>query len=333
MAEEYVFEIEEGVRIMPIRCMIYGPPGVGKTTLVAGAEDPLFADLEQGSVMLNVARNKKPIDTWEKLMALTSHVANGKHKYKTYVLDTLDKAEQLLHDYLCRTNKNNKGNVYPVSRVDDIGGGFGRGYDAAVEEGRRFCALLEKIWERGIAYVLIAHAKLENVHNPTGPDYDRYNLAIHKKLCGMFYAMCDIVLFANNPLIVKNDTHTDDKRYRAIGGDARYLYTRGGAAYMAKNRYGLNQRIEMSWDTLMAGVKAGNSPAALKTQIAEKLSRINNADVSAKVAEKMREIGDNVAGLITITGRLDANLAKLDEQAAAAEESRVHQVSVAAAAS
>jgi adenylate kinase len=40
---------------MPPRVLIYGPPGVGKTTLVSDA-DALFVDVEGGSGQLEVAR-------------------------------------------------------------------------------------------------------------------------------------------------------------------------------------------------------------------------------------------------------------------------------------
>src|SRR5688572_27062951 len=48
--------VKRGVMKEPLRALIYGPPGVGKTTLAAHAPAPIWLDVEGGSGELDVAR-------------------------------------------------------------------------------------------------------------------------------------------------------------------------------------------------------------------------------------------------------------------------------------
>ena len=48
--------IKRGVQQRPQRVIIYGPEGVGKSTLAAGLPAPLFLDTEEGTQHMNVDR-------------------------------------------------------------------------------------------------------------------------------------------------------------------------------------------------------------------------------------------------------------------------------------
>lgn len=48
--------IKRGVQQRPQRVIIYGPEGVGKSTLAAGLPAPVLLDTEQGSSHIDVAR-------------------------------------------------------------------------------------------------------------------------------------------------------------------------------------------------------------------------------------------------------------------------------------
>ena len=49
--------IKRGVQQRPQRVIIYGPEGVGKSTLAAGLPAPLFLDTEEGTQHMNVDRS------------------------------------------------------------------------------------------------------------------------------------------------------------------------------------------------------------------------------------------------------------------------------------
>lgn len=49
--------IKRGKQQRPQRVIIYGPEGVGKSTLAAGLPAPLFLDTEEGTQHMNVGRS------------------------------------------------------------------------------------------------------------------------------------------------------------------------------------------------------------------------------------------------------------------------------------
>lgn len=53
--------IKRGVQQRPQRVIIYGPEGVGKSTLAAGLPAPLFLDTEEGTQHMNVDRMRQTI--------------------------------------------------------------------------------------------------------------------------------------------------------------------------------------------------------------------------------------------------------------------------------
>lgn len=104
-----------------IKLLIYGDPGVGKTTLVASAEEVesmrpvLFVDIEGG---LKSIRKKFPdihtitIKTdyddkgkpkklaWDKLYELYEELKLGKHSYNTIIIDSVTEAYRLLMEWV-----------------------------------------------------------------------------------------------------------------------------------------------------------------------------------------------------------------------------------------
>lgn len=327
MAEEFDLEIEEGVSEGAERILLYGTPGIGKSTWAAGAPDPFFLDLERGTRQLKVARNKKPIDTWEKLIAVLKQlmVMESFH-YKTLVIDTLDRAEWLNWVYICKNNKIQRSGVsvnVPVESIEEVNGGYGKGYTVAYEEWRRFFGLLETVQRRlGIRVILLAHAKLENVPNPNGSDYMRYSLKLHKQAASMFYEVCDAVLFASHNVIAKKEGYMDGKRARGISDGTRHLYTREAPTHVAKNRYNLPDDIELSWDVFTMEVARGHSPDLLIETMRKKAAEVDESMLE-KLEGGITRAGGDSDKLIRLSGWLDTQIQKIIERRAAEIEQAV----------
>lgn len=58
------------------KCVLYGPEGIGKSTLAAQFPAPLFIDTENGTKELDVARFDKPT-SWEMLLQEVRYVLNS----------------------------------------------------------------------------------------------------------------------------------------------------------------------------------------------------------------------------------------------------------------
>lgn len=306
-AKPFALKVTRGRQDDPERLLVYGSAGIGKSTLAANAPAPIFLDLEGGSAQLDVARADGLL-RWEDLLGAVQALQTEAHDFQTAVIDTLDRAEWLCWQHL--TQKVN------VRSIEQVGKGYGKGYTAAYEEFRRLFAALEALWRsRRMRVIVLAHAALEKVQNPTGPDYQRYTLKVHKQVAGLFYEACDATLFAHYDVAVSKDEDTD--RGKAVAAsDVRYVYTSEQPTHLAKNRYGLPTRMPLSWDALAEGIARGNSPALLKATIRAKAARLGS-ETAAKVEQLLARAGDHVAQLVDLHARVVARAAALPAESPA----------------
>ena len=203
---DFELEVEDGVSAdAPERIAIFGEGAVGKSVWAAGAPRPFFVDVERSSRKIpDVARNRRPIETWQQLRAAVAWLAAARHPYQTAVLDTLDRAEWLCWAYLREE--------YKAKSLEDIGGGYGKGALAALEQMRLLFASLERLCERRDMHVIVvAHQRSETIKNPMGADYQRYNFKVDAKLAGLIHEACDHVFFARRDVQVAERTFEPTK--------------------------------------------------------------------------------------------------------------------------
>ena len=94
-------KISKGKKKQAVRVVLYGTEGIGKTTLAAHFPKPLFIDVEQGSYQIDVERFDG-ITTWADVLAAIGYVEQNPDSCKTLVLDTADKAEQMLVEQILK---------------------------------------------------------------------------------------------------------------------------------------------------------------------------------------------------------------------------------------
>lgn len=223
------------------KVVIYGPEGIGKSTLAAQFPDPLFIDTEGSTKEMDVARLDKPT-SWEFLLSELEFVRTQR-PCKTLVIDTIDWAEQLCIKCVCdRAGK--KG-------IEDFG--WGNGWTYEKEEFERFLTALEAIVNAGINVVLTAHAALRKFEQPDEMgSYDRWEMKLGKKttnyIAPLVKEWADLVLFANYK-VISVAADKDGKKHKAQGGK-RIMYTSHHACWDAKNRYGLPEEIPMDYSAI-----------------------------------------------------------------------------------
>jgi AAA domain-containing protein len=227
---------------LPPRVLVYGPQGVGKTSLVASA-NALVGDIEGGSGQLEVARypfNPGELDeftprSYEQLNdAVDNLIAHKNYGYPAFALDTGDALEALIHRHLCTK--------YKVDSIEKVGGGYGKGYRAAIEELRRFQSRLDQLRGMGVMVMIVCHAQSLTFKNPEGEDFDRYTLKVHASkdvsFAGALMEWCEIVGFLHFEGGSKklDDDSSREKRARGWSTNRRLLELAREAAWDAKWR-------------------------------------------------------------------------------------------------
>lgn len=306
----FKLNITRGVAADPPRIVIHGTPGIGKSTLASKAPNPIFLDLEHGTLQLDVAR-VNDIETWEQLLAAIRALTTEPHDFKTLVLDTLDRAEWLCWQHVCAKAK--------VSGIEAVGK-YGRGYLAAYEEFRGLARALDALRaKRHMAVIVVAHSKVENAPNAAGDEHQRWTLKVHKLVAGLFYESFDVILFARLEIFTSKSEGGKVKGH----GDARVLETQEAGAWLAKNRYGLPRQMNLDWNELAAGLArgAGEVVEALREDIGAALDRLHALDESAavKARETYEKATDDAAALSILLNRINAGVAQ--REAARAAES------------
>lgn len=237
-----MFEINTGVVKTPLKVIIYGTEGVGKTTLASKFPKPLFIDAENGSGALNVARYPYPT-SWQMLMSEVQEFLNNPQGYKTLVIDSIDWAEAKAIEMICAGMK--------VNGIEDIG--WSKGYTYLNEEMGRLLNLLTEVINRGVNVVLIAHMVIRTITKPeeTG-SYDRYELKLKQAKngnnCQLVKEWADLILFCNYREFLVADNTTGKKK--ATGGKERIMYTEHAATWDAKNRFGLPEVLPLDFEPI-----------------------------------------------------------------------------------
>jgi hypothetical protein len=303
-----VGSIGKGKKEQPVRVLVYGSGGVGKTTFGVNAPNSVFIAAESGLVNYpDHPRFKPPEDgmRWSDIIDAVRELETEPHDFKTLVIDSLDWAEPLCWRHLCELDG--------VSSIEKVSGGYGKGYNAAVDEWRLLLAALERMSEkRGMHVILLAHAQVKKFANPAGEDFDRYLIKLHEKSAGPIMEWCDAVLLAAHDFGVRKDERT--KKFKGVTTQARVLRTTWDAAWEAKNRYNLPEELPLSWDDFIAAVRAGDvaAPDALRDEIQRKAQQCGG-EVEKKALDAMRQAGNDTRRLAEINNKLNANLAQKEK--------------------
>lgn len=235
-----MFEIISGKIQKAKKVVLYGPEGIGKSSLAARFPNPIFIDTEGSTTEMDVRRLKKPT-SWEMLKQQVQWVKQqGPAQIGTLVIDTIDWAEMLCNEHVCAQH-NKRG-------IEDFG--YGKGYVYALEEFGRFLNLLTDVVEAGIHVVLTAHSQIVKFEQPDEMGaYDRYQLKLGAKTGSRTAALvkewADIVLFLNYKTF---SVAADDsgRKHKAQGG-ARVMYTTHHPVWDAKNRHGLPDELPLDY--------------------------------------------------------------------------------------
>lgn len=228
--------ISSGKISRAVKTVIYGTEGIGKSTLASRFPKPLFIDAEGGTSQMDVRRIEAP-KNWQELVSDVKEVAANPGICGTLVLDTADRAESLLTEAICRK--------YNQPSIEAFG--YGKGYTYLGEEWQRLMDAFDSCIAAGINVTVIAHAKQRKIEQPDQIGaYDHWEMKLSRQVAPLLKEWADLLLFLN----YKTYVVTTDSNSRKAQGGKRVMYTSHNPVWDAKNRHGLPEELELSFEPL-----------------------------------------------------------------------------------
>jgi len=221
------FSVRSGKIAGAQRVVLYGPGGIGKSSLARLAPNAVFLDIEEGTRNLDAPR-VEGIDSWSSLRACLQ--SSALDSYSTIVLDSATRAEEWAIGHTLATINNEKGD-----RVKSVEGyGFGKGYQHVYET---FLLLLQDIdaqVRNGRSVILIAHDCTANVPNPGGEDFIRFEPHLQAPKSGKASIRERVFQWADHVLFLGYDVAVKEGKGRGAG--TRTIYPAEMPTHRAKSR-------------------------------------------------------------------------------------------------
>ena len=252
------YEVQETLQIEPMKVLIYGVEGIGKTTFASKFPDPIFIDTEGSTGFINARKLPNPT-SWTMLLDELEDI-KSEPRGKTLIIDTLDWAERLAKKYLMDKNK--------WAAIDSTN--YGSRYVALSDEIGKLLNKLTEIKDVGINVVLTAHAETKKHELPDEMgQYDKYTLKLEKRDAGLAKEWADMILFFNYKTTIISDSKSNSKK--ATGGQ-RVMYTTHKPAWDAKNRLGLPDELPIDFEAIreLFEAKTGMSTTQIKSESTQK---------------------------------------------------------------
>lgn len=282
--------IKQGSSKQAPRILIMGVEGVGKTTAGANLPNPIFLCSEDGLVGADFAETPNyTANGWKETLEFVDWLTT--QNYQSLVIDTLDWLEPVAIAHMCERD----------NQTSIMSYGHGNGYNVLMEEFRLLLTKLTRLnREKGMGVLFLAHAQIKTFSNPTGDDYDRYEMKVSKKVAGLVKEWCNDVLFANFEVIT--DKKSSGSKAKGFGGQKRIVHSQRSAAWDAKTRSGLPDVMPLDMEYILKKIDLGQpaKPEDIIKEIQSLIKKLPKEDQQAttKFAEDNKNKPRKLAELL-----------------------------------
>ena len=206
------------------RITLYGPGGIGKTTLAATAPGPVvFFDLDDSLPILlpqldGLDLRVVPVDDWQSMRDALH--GSGWDDIKTIVIDSGSQAELMAANW---TFANTPHPDKPGTRINNIEDyGFGKGYEFVYTTFLKLLGDLDQHVRNGRNVIIVCHDCTTPVPNPAGVDWIRYEPRLQSPKSGKasirlrLREWCDHMFFIGYDVNVGKDGKANGSGTRTI---------------------------------------------------------------------------------------------------------------------
>lgn len=214
------------------RIVLYGPGGIGKTTLAAAAPGPVaFIDGDESLPRLREIGDvlvANGVHDWPTLLEFLRGNLDG---VRTLVLDSATLAEEWVVAHTLRTVPVSQGVV--ATNVESYG--YGKGYQYVYDTFLGLLSLLNEHSRAGRNVILVCHDCTATVPNPRGEDWQQYQPRLQSPSSGKGSIRLRVKEWADDVLFLGYDVEVG-KDGVGRGRGSRTLYASELPAFMAKSR-------------------------------------------------------------------------------------------------
>jgi len=232
----------EGARFSQLKWLLYGPPGIGKSTffskMVDGERRPIYLNTDPGLRFLNVM--KLPILSWRQFTdAVDTLVAKPSPLYSIVVLDTIDILFRMARKFVC-----DREGINHVSELE-----WGKGSDMVRDQFDLQIAKLALLDQHGIGLGFISHSKDVEVRGRAV----KTSKIVPSMQGGAYTAvapLCDVIGYAGFTSEKPSKENPD--------GIGRAVYFNPDETYDAKDRTGmLPAKCKLDFDVVRGYLEEG----------------------------------------------------------------------------